>query len=215
MNADVHKKVEAFFEGRPECRFERGDMVTFAYEDHDAVLYLREGVVEQYDITPEGNKVTVNMFKPPAFFPMSWALNGTPNTYFFSALTDIRAAEASPEETKKFLEENADVTVDLLSRVYKGTDGLLRRLVLASSGMASTRLIFELIIEAYRFGTPQKDGRVLVKVQRGSLAARAGLARETVSRELHRLEEAGLIELMRGGVLVNVETLEARLEFSV
>ncbi len=215
MNSDVRKKVEAFFEGRPERRFAKGDMVAFAHEDHSAVLYLREGVVEQYDITPEGNKVTVNMFKPPAFFPMSWALNGTRNTYFFSALTDIRAAEASPEETKKFLEENADVAVDLLSRVYKGTDGLLRRLVLASSGLASTRLIFELIIEAYRFGTPQKDGRVLVKVQRGSLAARAGLARETVSRELHRLEAAGLAELVRGGVLVYIETLEARLEFSI
>ena len=106
MNSDVRKKVEAFFEGRPERRFAKGDMVAFAHEDHSAVLYLREGVVEQYDITPEGNKVTVNMFKPPAFFPMSWALNGTRNTYFFSALTDIRAAEASPEETKKFLEEN-------------------------------------------------------------------------------------------------------------
>ena len=53
----------------------------------------------------------------------------------------------------------------------------------------------------------------------GSSRAGAGagseVTLETVSRELHRLEEAGLIELMRGGVLVNVETLEARLEFSV
>lgn len=212
MKSDIRQKVDAFFKGRPERHIKKGDTITFAHEEHRAVLYLLDGVVEQYDITPEGNKVTVNMFKPPAFFPMSWALNGTSNSYFFEACTDIRAAEASPEETKKFLEENADVAVDLLSRVYKGTDGLLRRLVLASSGMASARLVFELITEAYRFGVPQSDGRVLVKVQRGNLAARAGLARETVSRELHRLEENALLELVKGGVLVNIETLEAQLD---
>lgn len=215
VNHKIQEKLTTFFAGSDERTYRKGDIVTFANQDPDGVLFLLDGVVEQYDLTPDGNKVIVNIFKPLSFFPMSWAINKTPNVYFFAALTDVRLKRAHPDKVALFLQQNPDVMFDLLSRVYIGTDGLLRRLVLASSGIAVNRLIFELLIEGHRFGEDANGTKKIVKIKQSSLAARSGLARETVSRELHKLEREGLVKLTKGGIILHVEALEGKLDFTV
>lgn len=214
-NPDVTNKLSDFFAGTDERMYSKDDIITFANQDPEGVLFLVEGLVEQYDVTPEGNKITVNIFKPPAFFPMSWAINKTPNLYFYAALSNVKVKRAHPDKVAKFLQENPDVMFDLLSRVYKGTDGLLRRLVLAASGIASSRLIYELLLEAYRFGDGMSEETKKIKIRQSSLAARSGLARETVSRELHKMEREGLIELTKPGMLLHMKKLEGRLDLNV
>lgn len=211
----VSSKVEAFFSDKEEDVYRKNEILTFAHQDPQGVAYVTEGLIEQYDVTSEGNKVTVNMFKPGSFFPMSWAIHKNPNEYFFAAFTEVRVKWAQPEAVIKFLGDNPDVMLDLLSRVYVGTDALLKRLVLAASGIASNRLIFELLIEAYRFNSAVGDEKVTIKVRQNSLASRSGLARETVSRELHKLEGEGLLVLNRGGMMLDVAALERKLDMTV
>ena len=215
MNQPILDKITQFFSSNSTKKYAKGEILTFANQDPEGVSFLLDGVVEQYDITPEGNKITVNIFKPPAFFPMAWAINKTPNAYFYSALTDVQLQQASAEKTVAFLQSNPDVTFDLLSRVYKGTDALLKRLALAASGVASNRLIFELLIEAYRFGVKMDDGKCEIKIKQSSLAARSGLARETVSRELHKLEKKGAISLTKPGIILDIAQLESGLDTTV
>ena len=215
INHKIREKLTEFFADSDERTYHKGDIVTFANQDPEGVFFLVEGIVEQYDVTPEGNKVIVNIFKPMSFFPMSWAINKVPNMYFFAALTTIRLKRAHPDKVALFLQQNPEVMFDLLSRVYIGTDGLLRRLVLAASGIAANRLIFELLIEGTRFGEDASGTKKIVKIKQSSLAARSGLARETVSRELHKLEREGLVKLTKNGIVLHVEALEDKLDFTV
>lgn len=215
MSQNVQAKVADFFATARQKNFAKGQMIAMAGEDPAGVMLLESGVVEQYDITPAGNRVTVNIFKPPAFFPMSWAINGTPNEYFFEALSDVVVRQAAADRTVAFIKDNPDVLFDLLARVYKGTDGLLKRLVLAASGMAANRLIFELLIEAYRFGSDVDEVTKQIKISRNSLAARSGLARETVSRELHKLQDEGLLTLSERSMVLSIEALEKKLLVTV
>lgn len=208
MNQAILDKITQFFSASSIKTYTKGEILTFGDQDPEGVTFLLDGVIEQYDISSEGNKITVNIFKPPAFFPMSWAINKTPNTYFYAALTDVRVQQASADKTVVFLKENPDVTFDLLSRVYKGTDALLKRLTLATSGAASNRLIFELLIEGYRFGSEIAEGKRSIKIRQNNLASRSGLARETVSRELHKLENEGVITLTKEGIVLDIEKLE-------
>ncbi|MGV9001377.1 MAG: Crp/Fnr family transcriptional regulator [Candidatus Saccharimonadaceae bacterium] len=212
MNQTILDKITQFFSTSSIKTYTKGEIVTFADQDPEGVSFLLDGVIEQYDITAEGNKITVNIFKQPAFFPMSWAINKTPNTYFYAALTDVRVRQASAEKTVAFLKENPDVTFDLLSRVYKGTDALLKRLTLAAIGVASSRLVFELLIESYRFGTDMGDGKRSVKIKQNNLASRSGLARETVSRELHKLEKDGSVTFTKEGIILDIKNLESGLD---
>lgn len=215
MNQQIADKLTNYFSKYEVKKYPKGKLITSINQEPAGVSLLLSGLVEQYDITPEGNKLTVNVYKPSAFFPMSWAINKTPNVYFFGALTDVELKQADADETVAFLKANPDVLFDLLSRVYKGTDALLRRLMLAASGVAASRLIFELLIVAYRFGVVNGDGTVLVKVKQSELAASSGLARETVSRELHKLGQENLITRSKQEITINMKGLEQKLDFSV
>jgi CRP-like cAMP-binding protein len=215
MNQSVLDKLNELFSISNIIEYRKGEIITFANQDPEGISLLLDGVVEQYDITPEGNTITVNIFKPPAFFPMSWAINKTTNTYFFAAVTDVKVKRLDSDKVVLFLKNNPDVTFDLLSRVYRGTDALLKRLVLAASGIASSRLIFELLIEAYRFGIDQDGNKTLIKVRQSNLAARSGLARETVSREIHKLKANGTVIITKEGIVLDKVELEKKLEFNI
>jgi CRP/FNR family transcriptional regulator, anaerobic regulatory protein len=215
MNEKILDKLNKHFSGSKTESYSKGKILIFANHEPEGVSFLLDGIIEQYDITPEGNKITVNVFKPPAFFPMSWAINKTPNTYFYATLTDVKLKRAEAEGTVDFLKGNPDVMLDLLSRVYKGTDALLRRLVFAASGIAANRLIFELLIEANRFGVVNSDGTVSVKIKQGVLADRCGLARETISRELHKLETDNIVLRNNKDIQIDIKRMEAKLNFTV
>ena len=179
------------------------------------IFYIIEGRVSQYDITSGGTEVVVNVFKPPAFFPMSWAVNNTPNTFFFEASTRVVAYVAPPHDVVRFLRANPAITFDLLARVYRGTDGLLRRMAHLMGGDAQSRLLFELLNAAYRFGELQEDGKTFVPIKETDLARHSGLARETVNRNLQTLKKAGLLDVThRGFTILDLADLEARLSRS-
>ena len=212
MSDDIAAKVQAFFAKYPEKKFAKGEIIIQAHQAPPGVLYLTQGRVNQYDIATNGAVAVVNIFKPPAFFPMSWAINKTPNVYFFEAASDVRVHLAPPDEAVAFLRDNADVCFNLLSRVYRGADGMLRRTAHLMVGGAQTRLQFELINAAYRFGDFKTDGSVTIALNESQLAQQSGLTRETVNRNMQKLKTAGLVEVASKGVRIpNLTQLESQL----
>lgn len=211
MDDLVASKIKDFFGRYRLRRFKKGQILIYAGDEPPGIFHLVDGEVRQYDIAHNGDEVVVNVFKPPAFFPMSWAINKTPNEYFFETSTEVALRMAPAEEVVAFLKANPDVTYNLLSRLYRGTDGLLRRITYLMKGNARTRTALELIIACKRFGTQQKDG-CEITIPESELAARAGLTRETVSRELHKLHEEGLITIGHRSIIVkDLDLLEKEL----
>jgi CRP-like cAMP-binding protein len=202
MNPTIAAKIEAFFAQYPQRQYHKGQILIHAHDEPTHVFYLLEGKVKQYDISQRGDEVVLNEFKPPAFFPMSYAINRTPNVYFFEAETDVALRQAPNDEAVVFLKANPDVLYDLLSRVYKGTDGLLGRLAHLMAGTARSRVLYELLVECRRFGEPRGKG-VAISLTESDIGSHAGLARETVSREIHKLKEEGLISIVKKEIWVN------------
>ncbi len=88
MTSAVSSKIDQFFRTYPQRSYPKGQILVFAGEEPEHVFYITKGRVRQYDVSYRGEEVIVNVFKPPAFFPMSWAINKTPNKYFFKTETD-------------------------------------------------------------------------------------------------------------------------------
>ncbi len=207
---DVSQKVAQFFADYPLHTFDRRQLIIRAETQPTDVFYIVAGRVSQYDITPAGNEVVVNVFKPGAFFPMSSVINKTPNHYFFEASTKATAHVAPAADVVSFLKDNPDVLFDLLARVYRGVDGVLRRMAHLMGGDARSRIIFELLNAAHRFGEQQPDGSVVLTLSESDLARHSGLARETVSRNIQSLKTAGLLSVSPNGIsLRNLRELEA------
>jgi len=195
MDEQVAHKINAFFAKYPERQFDGGHLLASANEELPGIIHLIDGQVRQYDISTQGNEVVVNVFKPPAFFPMSWAMTHTPNRYFFETSSPVRAHIVPSEDAIQFLRDNPDVTFDLLSRVYSGLEGLQRRMAHLMGGTARTRVLYELITEAKRFGKQRPNGEYVIDMHEDELARRAGLTRETVNREMMALKRAKLVSV--------------------
>jgi CRP/FNR family cyclic AMP-dependent transcriptional regulator len=212
MTNSTTSKITDFFAHYPLRTFDKRQLIIRAEGTVSSVFYVVEGRVGQYDVARSGNEIFVNAFKPGAFFPMSSVINNVPNDYLFEASTQVVAHEAPAAEVVQFLHDNPDVLFDLLSRVYRGMDGVLRRMAHLMGGNSKSRLLFELLNAAYRFGEPQPDGRLLLPLSEVDLAKHSGLARETVNRSLQSFKTTGLVEVARHGiVLKDVEELETLL----
>jgi CRP-like cAMP-binding protein len=211
MPTEIAKKIETFFELYPKQQFPKGHVLVHAGENPPGVFYLVKGSVREYDIANNGEEVVVNVFNPRAFFPMSYVVNRTPNEYFFEATKDITIRQAPIDASLNFLTTNPDVLFDLLSRVFSGTDGVLRRLAHLMGGTAMSRLIFELIISCRRVGKAS-NGEYRVMLKETELATRTGLTRETVNRQLRILKDQGLVEMIQGGLAIKkLDELERKL----
>lgn len=212
MALTVAQKIEQHFSQYPKRSYPKGQILVFADESPAHIFYIVKGSVRKYDVSYRGDEVIVNIFKPPAFFPMSWAINHSPNQYFYKTESETELHIIPGDNALQFIKDNPDVMLDLLSRIYKGLDGLLGRVVHLMSGSAKSRLLYELIIECRRFGKVAKDGSYKLEANEVDLAARSGLSRETVSREMQKLKTDGLVSMSPHGILVaNLEALEKKL----
>lgn len=202
MDRAISQKIDQFFLKYPKRSYPKDQIIIFGGENPTKVYYIVDGKVAQYDISYRGDEVITNIFKPPAFFPMSNAINGTDNHLFFKTEIDTVVHMAPQADVVAFLKENPDVMLDLLGRVYRGIDGVLSRVVHLMSGSARSRLIYELIIECRRFGNVEPKGGYMLDAHEKDLAARSGLSRETVSREMRRLKEQSIIAITSDGIHV-------------
>lgn len=194
MNS-VEEKVQTAFSKYPKRSYPKGQILVFADENPEHIFYLVSGRVRKYDVSYRGDEVIVNIFKPNSFFPMSWAINKSQNKYFYKTETKSELHIVPTDAAVEFIKANPDVMLDLLSRIYRGMDGLLGRVVHLMSGTARSRLIYELIIESRRFGEKDTAGHITLTTNEVDLAARTGLSRETVSREMQKLKESGIVSI--------------------
>lgn len=212
MSEDISRRIEKFFGSFPVRSYKKGQILILNGDEPKTVYLLVEGRVKQYGVDYRGEEIVLNLYKPGAFFPMNFALNGGESPFIFEADSDVELRQAPAQEVVDFISINPEITLDLLKRVFRGTDALLGRIFQLASGSAKSRLAYELSIAAKRFGTAEGDA-IILSVTEKDLAARAGLSRETVSREMSKLKNYGLAELKDGQIIIpNLEALESVIE---
>lgn len=202
MSGTVEQLIENFFSKYQTKHYSKGQVLILKGEGGDVVFNLVSGRVKQYGITYRGDEIILNVYKPPAFFPMSLVINQTENQYIYEAETDIQLQKVPAQDVIAFLKSNPDVTFDLLSRVYRGVDGIIGRMAQLMSASAKERVMYELKIACERYGEKTEEGSVTLEMKESELGARAGLSRETVSREMKKLIRAGLISFNSGKIVV-------------
>lgn len=216
MNALVSQKLDIFFSNYPKQEFSKNYAIIEGNQTPSGVFYVEKGIVRRYWIFENGSEVTLNLYKPHSFLPMSWAIADIPNQHIYESMTDIVVRKAPKKDVLNFLQKNPDVVYDLLTRVYIGMEGLWQHVESLANGNAFIKLVASLIILAKRFGEV-KGGKtqITLKLAEQEIANYAGMSRETVSRELQKLKKENAITLNKGFLyIVDTTILEKYLEES-
>lgn len=212
MDASVQNKLEKFFSKYKFIKYKKGEIILRAEDPPSGIFLLKEGIVRQYAISPKGDYLTLNIYRPVSFFPVAFFINNSQNNYYFEAMTPAFLWRAPGEEFLKFIKKEPAVMFDLLKRIYTGLEGLFSRMENLMVGDVKSRLLVELLIYARRFGIKANKGTAInLKLTQKDLAAQVGIARETVGRIMKDLKNEKLISLRGRKLILNMAKLEEQL----
>jgi CRP/FNR family cyclic AMP-dependent transcriptional regulator len=213
MNRDKIKKFDDFYKQFALRHYKKGEILIRSDDEPQGIFCLTKGYIRQYTISKTGLELTLHILQPTSYFPMVWAINGTPNVYYFEALTASEVGRAPRDQVVNFIKDKPDVIFALMSELLEDYAETLTRVEHLVFSDAYRRVISILIYIAKHFGRKTKDG-ILVEhhFTHEDIATLVGVARETASKEMAKLEKEGFItHVNRAMLFKNIKKMENEL----
>jgi len=186
---------DEFYQKFESRNYKKGEILIRADDNPQGIFCLIKGYVRQYTISKSGTELTLHILKPTSYFPMAWAINGTPNVYYFEALTPVVAGRAPRKEVIEFIKDKPELIFKLMSTLLEEYDESLMRIEHLVFSDAYRRVISVFIYLAKHFGEDIKGRRVVKHhFTHQNIATLVGVARETATSEINKLEKKGLIK---------------------
>lgn len=214
MNANKTEELETFYKQFKIRNYKKGEILIRADDDPQGIFILKKGYVRQYTISKAGFELTLHILRPISYFPMVWAANGTPNIYDFEALTPVEVGRAPRDQVVKFIEDKPIIIFELLSELIEDYAESLKRIEHLVFSDAYRRVISVLLYIAKHFG--EKNGKNIIvrhRFTQQDIATLVGVARETASIEILKLEKKGFIKYIDHSMLFE-DTKKLELELS-
>src|SRR3989339_1941125 len=202
MSKQKLKGFDEFYEQFTVRDYKKGEMLIRADDDPQGIFCLIKGYVRQYTISKAGFELTLHILQPTSYFPMVWAINGTPNIYYFEALTPVQVGRAPRDQVVNFIKDKPMIIFELMSELLEDYAETLTRVEHLVFSDAYRRVISVLIYIAKHFGEAHQKGIVVHhRFTQADIATLVGVARETASIELLKLEKKGLIKYINHSIL--------------
>jgi len=213
MKTDKTKEFENFYKQFTVRNYKKGEMLIRADDDPQGIFCLTKGYVRQYTISKAGFELTLHILTPISYFPMVWAVNGTPNVYYFEALTPVEVGRAPRDQVVNFIKDKPTIIFELLSELIEDYAESLKRIEHLVFSDAYRRVISVLLYIAKHFGEESDKGVIVhQRFTQQDIATLVGVARETASNELVKLEKKGLVTYINRSMLfTHIEKLDLEL----
>ena len=193
-------------------RYPSKQILIYAGDNVNQLHYISKGFIKIYSITDEGDERILLILKPQDMFPLLRDPEKTEHLslYFYSSMTNVETYNANLAEIMDDLKDNPRETWELLRYISEFSNTLGKRLSQLESKKASEKLsnLFSYLIQIC--GTPTKlNAYVLsLKITQQEIANLVGLTRETVSKEMKKLENENKVAYHEGRLIVSAKYLE-------
>lgn len=197
MNMNKTQEFESFYKQFVTRKYKKGEMLIRSDDDPQGIFCLTKGYVRQYTISKNGSELSLHILKPISYFPMVWAINGTPNVYYFEALTQVEVGRAPRDKVVDFIKDKPTIIFELMSELLEDYAETLTRVEHLAYSDAYRRVISILLYIAKHFGIDKEHG-ILVKHRftQQDIATLVGVARETAGHEMVKLKKKGLVRFI-------------------
>jgi CRP-like cAMP-binding protein len=194
-----------FFEGLPEAAVEKATthLVTRSHPANQVILlendwggsvyFILDGWVKIRTYNLEGKEVTLNILGKGEVFGEMAALDEVPRSTDVITLTTTTIGNMPSQDFVQLLHTEPMAGVRLAQLMARRLRQVNRRLRLRESDSTS-RVADTLLFLAEGQGKRGQEGTEIPNLPHRELSSLSGLARETVTRVLTKLEKKGLIE---------------------
>lgn len=213
MPSYTSDKLIAFFRQYPLRRYPKGQILFMPGDTPDHAYFLEEGNVKVYTHNYKADEVTLRSVGRDLFFPSAAIVTGVPLLYYYRAASDILVRTAPRDEVLAFIRSDNDVLFTLLCRAHLLLEQNKKKIHYLMAGNAKDLVTYELLHELHTNGDIDANGEYAINLTEQEIGNRAGLTRETVSREFKSLKEKGLVEKNGAQTIIkDVMELEKRLQ---
>lgn len=186
-------------------------VVDFADTSSDVRLLLT-GAVRVLFRAPSGKEMILGEIQKGQFFGELSAIDGEPRSASVTTLVNSRICTMPAAVFKDILAGHPDIALTVMAVLSRRVRSLNLRVAEHSFLDARFRLYNELIsLSRPRAGNPAQR-IVSPPPNQSEIAERIGCRREVVSREIGKLKTEGIVETLKGGLVINrPDTLSAML----
>ena len=153
---DKTKDFETFYQQFTIRAYKKGEVLIRADDDPQGIFCLQKGYVRQYIISKAGFELTIHILQPTSYFPMVWAINGTPNVYYYEALTPVEVGRAPRDQVVSFIKDKPVIMFTLMSELLVDYAESLSRIEHLVFSDAYRRVISVLLYIIKHFGKVKK-----------------------------------------------------------
>lgn len=179
-----------------------GETLQWQGEEEMVVGNVIEGVLKLTTTTADGRDQTLGIVYPSDFIGRPF---GRKSSHSIVAVSDAKVCTFPRSAFDRFAEDHPDLEHKLLQRTLTELDRSRQWMVLLGRKSAAERLAAFLLDMADRLGSPDKNSNIRFELPFGrqDIADLLGLTIETVSRQITKLREDGVIATPdRRGIIV-------------
>lgn len=203
MNPQIELSLTNFFKAYKPLSFRKNEILFRPGDSFQNIMFVRSGYIRLFLTTSEGREITLNIFKPAFYFSFMFGVIDESNKYYFEALTPIEAWSAPRTAFVEFLKKNPEIMFELTKNISRGFKDLLLGYEALTSPDAYSKIASTIYVLSNRFGVKKNDNvEFELKFSHQELAGFTGLTRETVSKQMERLEKEGRIEIKKRLIIV-------------
>jgi CRP/FNR family cyclic AMP-dependent transcriptional regulator len=191
-------ELRAFAPLLRERRLAKGSVILMQGDPGDALYLITSGQVKVVLIGEDGREVILSVLGPGAFFGEMSLLDDEPRSAHVVAMDEATVLQLRREDFQARLRSSPEVAVAVLrelSRRLRRADDTIGGLALRDVNGRIAHLLLDLAEE-------EGSDRITRRLTHATIAQMVGASRETVSRTLRALVNAGVLRISRREILL-------------
>lgn len=168
------------------------EMISMQGSQTSQILYLRSGIVKEFQGCKTGHSCIVQLIKPFSYIGLPSFFAGQVNQYSYEALDECRVCYIDAALFRQLILENGAFANSILESMSRDSMNSHHRFLnlrqKQTYGKLADALLYfsEIIYESFEFE---------LGVSRQEIASLIGVSRESATRAMHYLKEEGVIGL--------------------
>lgn len=206
-------KIAEFIRSQPTKTFVKDEILIYQDTVPEHLFAIRSGFVKVHDVAEDGSEQLNWLAKKYDVLPVEWLFETeSKSQFFYTAHSDV---EAFIVDREAFMEQAKDDPATLLAiteTIIRQYHDLLRHVNAAQKPKARDKVTYSLYFLAKRFLPEHGEGlqKIVLPLNHQDIASLVGTSRETVSLELKKLKDEGVIDYDKTAFYINYEKLTER-----
>ena len=200
--AQAQALVDLFKKGTT-LNYKKGEYIIRPGDPPRHVYYIEKGFVKAFNISKYGEENLLIIRRDQEVFPLIWSITGQERHIIYQTLTATTVLRISREDFQSFMtgpKKTLAPILDMVTEMYRIHS---ERLLNLQYRTVRERLVSFLLTMARRFGSNNGHGtHIDVPLRHQDIASSVNSTRETISRELTKLEQKGIISNSQGYISI-------------